>query len=242
METKVSIRVQRFNIKEPVPSYDRLLPEFQSRYDIKTWKELIASLNYAIGTYTSNDQNTTWSTNYLLKMKIQMCVLFLGGFLFFASYFGISFGFAFDSPIVWQLSICGFIISIICAVTYAINWCQLRQIKRKYGDSIEPLVQNALNLLNTKYQNQCIYSIDRISGSAQFDFSMGLMIRVKIKLITGCPVYYIDNNVVDGAVSVQIIQPYNAKSNENNYVNMEGHNDTTDNKQKPLVPIAITMK
>merc|ERR1712154_396165 len=107
---------------------------------------------------------------------------------------------------------------------------------------IEPLVQNALNLLNTKYQNQCTYSIDKIYGSAQFDLSTALQVKIRIQVIAP-NVYYIDSNAVDGPQSSIVVQPYNASNDvNNNYGAFEGRKENTSDSQKPLVQTNVTMK
>ena len=101
-------------------------------------------------------------------------------------------------------------------------------------------MKNALNLLNTKYQNQCVYTIKKLYGSAQFDLGTTLICKIKIKLLTQ-RVNYISQQI-DGdghqqpqQVVVQMINPYQAPVND-------GGDTNTNTIQKPLVDGEMTMR
>ena len=216
----VTIRVQRFKIKDPVPGYDRLRAEFAARYDMQVWNEFIASINYAIGTYTNNPENyTSWNPSYLCWARMQIFLICFGFFIFFVSEIGLPFGFIYDNQSIKILCYIGFILSVLCAIFYLVLFFHLRSIKAEYAQNVHPLVQNALNLLNTKYQNQCIYTITKLYGSAQFDLGTTLICKIKIKLLIQ-RVNYISQQI-DGdghqqpqQVVVQMINPYQAVVND----------------------------
>ena len=183
-EENVMIRVQRFSIKDPVPTYDGLDPVFQMQYDVQVWNELIASINYAIGTYTNNSDNYSgWNPSYLCWSRLQIFLMCFGFFIFFVAEIAIILGFAFQDDTIKTLSIIAFVISILCAAFYIGLFFHLRAIKVEFAESLRPLIQNALNLLNTKYQNKCLYTISKLYGSAQFDFGTTLICKINIKLL-----------------------------------------------------------
>ena len=229
--TKIRISVQNFNIKEPDPTYDRLKAGFQLKYDIEAYNELIASLNYAIGTYTNNAENyNNWNPDYVTKGKLNIFLLIFGCFLFFISEMGISIGFSAQKPIIWQLSMVGFIFSLICACSYCVLWLHLRNIKKDYVESIRPLIDNALNLLNVKYENYCIYTIDKLYGMSQFDLRTSLQIRIKVKIKNGQRVNYIPHQqqpVNDGVphFTQQQQQVVVIKQIPDNTIKYEGRSD-----------------
>ena len=221
----MTVRVNQFKIDEP-PTYDQLKGEFQSKYNIQVWNELIASMNYAIGTYTNNEQNTIWSVDYIQKEKAEFAVTIIGVASFIASYFGVMAGLILGQPVVWQLSLFGFGISVMCVVLFLCFWVYLARIKRKYAADIELLVQNALDLLNQKYANQCVYSVVKVRGSSLFDFKIVLHVSIKIKLL-GANLRYVENNIVG-------VEPY-TENHVNKIASMEGQNESVMDTKQPLV-------
>lgn len=226
----ITIRVQKFSIKEPVPGYDRLKAGFAERYDVQAWNEFIASVNYAIGTYTNNAENyTSWNPSYLCWARLQIFLICFGFFIFFVSEIGLFFGFIYQIEAIKILCYIGFCCALLCAILYLALFFHLRSIKAEYAQNVHPLVQNALNLLNTKYQNQCSYTITKLYGSAQFDLSTTLICKIKIKLLAQ-KVNYIQQQI-DGdghqQIMVQMVTSYQAPTNN---VNEGG-----DTIQKPLV-------
>ena len=240
LEENVTVRVNRFNIKDPVPTYDALNPFFQTRYDIQVWNELIASINYAIGTYTNNPDNYIgWNPSYLCWARFQIFLLCFGIVTFIIAELGITLGLVFNDGTVKTLSIVGFVIATLCAALYIVLIFHLKSIKREFAESLRPLIQNALNLLNTKYNNQCLYTISKLTGSAQFDLGTSLICKINIKLLAQKVNYIqqqIDGDGQSQIVVVQTVKPYHAPVNE-------GADDTTnENAQKPLVYGAVTMR